>query len=994
MKLKISLFVLLLLNPYIYLKSQDKFISPSLVITGSYLGETPPLRDLPTLTDEDWQQMAFKAEQKMLNPKIRIRSYPYAAEALPKGPDPVWQRTMGGSRDTREPLINFTGQNSPYYPPDANGTVGPNHYMQTINTVYTIYNKAGDLLAGPTALNTLFSGVPGSSCNNGDPIVLFDEQADRWLVAEFSLCEATDYMLIAVSTTNDPTGTWHKYSFDVADVPDYEKFGVWQDGYYMGTNNSSGNDIYVFERSQMLIGGTAQGIGFDNPWRPTTIDGFMCVPPIDNDGAFAPAGTPGMFITINDDAIGGGTDQLWLYELDVDWTNPSNSTFTRTQQIDVAPFDSDFGDNWDNIKQPGTSKELDAIPQVIMNVPQYRNFGSYQTIVCCHTVDVDATDHAGIRWYELRNTGSGWTIRQQGTYAPDGNSRWMGSIMLNGFGEVGMAYSISSTSIFPGIRYTGQSASAYAAASGTMDVTEDIIQDGQASQTASNRYGDYAALQVDPFDNETFWFTTEYIGSGGTRSTKIASFQIGPVDFNANFTANNLNPIPNNIVNFTDLTTGGPVSWNWSFSPNNVTFLNGTTSTSQNPQVAFNSTGYYTVSLTVTDGTTNDTETKTDYIHAYTPGLWSGATSTDWNTASNWDGSVLPSSSTNVTIPVSPLHWPSFSGVFTLGNQCNNLTFDASTEMNIMGDMVINNGKVLNMSSGGLLNINGNWTNNGTFTAGTGTVKFSGAAPVLVASNVSTPDITSYDITTFDKGMTLLSDATSGPQGDDGNANVSIGFNFSFAGVDYTSLKVSVNGWISLNQSGTMGYDNNNLFITNTPNVTIAGWWDDLMDDGFSTVSYKREGTAPNRVFTAQWYRVLSYYAEATSRLNFQVKLYETSNIIELHYGDVETGIHNASESASIGIEDAIGGSGHFKEATTGSTTTSITNLNSSSDWPTINYRFIPETTKQTFNNLVIENTGTMVNFNVNTDVNGNFNLMPGGSFKISSGKTLRVTGN
>ena len=813
------------------------------------------------------------------------------------------------------------------------------------------------------------------------------------MVAEFSLCEATDYMLIAVSTTNDPTGTWHKYSFDVDDMPDYEKFGIWQDGYYMGTNNSTGNDIYVFQRSQMLVGGTAQGIGFNNPWRPTTIDGFMCVPPIDNDGTFAPAGSPGMFITINDDAIGGGTDQLWLYELDVDWTTPSNSTFTRIQQLDVAAFDSNFGEDWDNIQQPGTSKQLDAIPQVIMNVPQYRNFGSYQTIVCCHTVDVDGTDHAGLRWYELRKTGSDWSVRQQGTYAPDGNSRWMGSIMRNTSGELGIAYSISSASVYPGIRYAGQSATAFAAATGILDVTEDIIQNGISSQTATNRYGDYAALQVDPADNETFWFTTEYIGSSSARCTKIASFQIGPVGFNADFAANNLTPIPNSAVNFTDLTTGGPVSWNWSFTPATVTFLNGTSQSSQNPQVSFNTTGYYTVSLTVSDGTTNDTETKTDCIHAYTPGLWSGATSTDWNTASNWDGSVMPSSGTNVTIPVSPVRWPAFTGNFILGAQCNNLTFSNSTELNISGDLTINNGKVLDMTSGGLLNISGNWTNNGTFTAGTGTVNFSATTPVTVSSSVSTPDITSYIISYFPKGMTLLSGSTPGPQGDDGNSNVSIGFTFSFAGTNYTSLKVSANGWISLNQTGTMGYDNSALFITNAPNVTIAGWWDDLMDDGISVVSYKTEGTAPNRVFTAEWKQVLCYYAEATARLNFQVKLFETSNIIELHYGDVDAGTHHASEGASMGIEDVIGGAGHFKEATTGSSTTSVTNLVSSSNWPTVNYRYTPETLKQTFNNLVIGNTGGTVNLNVNTDVNGNLNLMPGGAFNVSSGKTLKLNG-
>ena len=161
-----------------------------------------------------------------------------------------------------------------------------------------------------------------------------------------------------------------------------------------------------------------------------SIDGFHCVPPVDNDGAFAPAGSPGLFITMNNDAWGGG-DQLWIYELAVNWAIPASSTFTLTQQLTVSAFDSNFGTDWTNIKQKGTTQKVDAIPQVIMNVPQYRNFGTYQTIVCCHTVDVDNTDHAGISWYELRKTTGTWSIRQQGTYAPDAHSRWMGSIMLN-----------------------------------------------------------------------------------------------------------------------------------------------------------------------------------------------------------------------------------------------------------------------------------------------------------------------------------------------------------------------------------------------------------------------------------------------------------------------------------------------------------------------------------------------------------------------------------
>jgi PKD repeat protein len=607
-KVALCLFLLSFVSG-LKLTAQDQPVFPAIIKSGVYHGLSPALKTLPALTDEEFQQLVIKGEQKALNKKLKERHYPYASTALPKGPDPVWQQDMGKIMGIKAPALNVNGQASPYYPSDANGAIGPDYYMQTINTVYTIYNKTtGAIVAGPTALNLLFSGVTGSEYNDGDPICLYDDQADRWVVAEFSISGSNDYMLIAVSATNDPTGQWHKYSFDVADTPDYEKFGIWRDGYYMGTNNSTGNDIYVFQRSQMLNGLTAQMVGFNNPWRPTTIDGFMCVPPIDNDGALAPEGAPGLFITINDDAIAGGADELWIYELSVNWTTPANSTFTRSQQVSVPAFDSNFGANWDNIKQPNTTRELDAVPQVIMNVPKYRNFGSYQTIVCCHTVDVDNTDHAGIRWYELRRTTGTWTLRQSGTYAPDGNSRWMGSIALNGNGQIGLGYSVSSTTVYPGIRYCGQSTSAYNAGTGTLDISEEVIQDATTSQTAYNRWGDYSAISIDPSNDNTFWFTTQY---GGSRQTKIAAFAFAPPALTAAFTGAPTSICTGGQVTFTDQSLGTPTSWSWSFP-------GGTPATSdiQNPVVTYSSPGTYSVTLTVGDGSGTNTLTRTDYITA------------------------------------------------------------------------------------------------------------------------------------------------------------------------------------------------------------------------------------------------------------------------------------------------------------------------------------------------------------------------------------------
>jgi len=1153
-------FIILMMLIAISTGAQDKSIGPSLVITGTYHGETPPLSELPVMTPTEWQAMAEKAEQKILNPKIRTRSYPYAETALPEGPDPVWQKDPGGNREILNFPFVFEGQVSPFYPPDANGTVGPDHYMQTVNMVYAIYNKTGALLAGPTALNTLFSGVPGSECNNGDPIVLYDEQAGRWLVAEFSLCGANDYMLIAVSTTGDPTGTWHKYSFDVDDVPDYEKLGIWQDGYYMGTNNASGKDIYVFERSMMLLGLSAQAVGFDNPWRPTTTDGFMCVPPLDNDGPFAPAGEPGLFITINDDAIGGGTDQLWIYELDVDWANPENSTFALAQQLDVAAFDSNFGLNWDNIKQPGTFRELDAIPQVVMNPPQYRNFGTHETIVCCHTVDVDDTDHAGIRWYELRRiAGSEWTLRQLGTYAPDGHSRWMGSIMLNGQQEIALGYSISGSNIYPGIRISGQSAGAYNDASGVLDIPEGFVHAGEFSQTGANRWGDYSAMQVDPINDGTFWFTSMYLGNNDTKKTKIASFNFSTSALNADFFASNTNPPVNTAVGLVDISTGSRESWLWDISPETFVFTGGTSDSSPNPQVKFTAAGSYSITLTISNDTESDTIIKADYIlaedcgslafpffedfseetlpscwinsdkqgngqvwrfdnpgsrvintatasngfaildsdfygpgegqdadlispsfnfHDYTsvilsfqhyynhstgtsatfscsidggntwitiqswtastsnaesfsqnlsaqiagqenvkfkwnytgssgfwwavddiaitvsgPNIWTGTSSSLWSSGMNWSYGMVPTSADPVLIPATITTWPVFTGDLTIGSSCGDLAIESGGNLTVTGNVNIDPGHSLTFYGDGELEVGGNWINNGSFIPGQGNVNFSGTNPSIISSPYIVNDISQYERTTFPWNMTLLTGATTGPTGDNGYMDVPLGFLFNYIGVAYDQVRISTNGWITMNMSGTTNSVNSSLFTILVPNTTIAPWFDNLSDDNTSVVSYKTEGSAPSRVFIVQWHRVLTFNSQATARISFQVKLFETSNMIEFHYGNLESGSHSPNEGASIGIEDNIGGSGHFIEATTGSMITGITNLKSEFQWPGVNYRFLPSNA-ETFYLLSVSKSGAALEFNNDAVILGNMTLAPGAALNIKNGITVKILGN
>ena len=191
------------------LQSQNIPVHPSEIGIGTFLGISKPLRDLPRITDEEFQQLQSRAEQKERNKQLRFRSYPYASTALPQGPDPVWQQNMGTTHQPSGPIVNFNGQDSPYFPPDCNGVTGPNHFMQTINCVYAIYSKTGSLVAGPTNMNLIFGSVPGSNYNDGDPIILYDEQADRWLGTEFTISGYNDYILMAVSTTNDRTGPWY-----------------------------------------------------------------------------------------------------------------------------------------------------------------------------------------------------------------------------------------------------------------------------------------------------------------------------------------------------------------------------------------------------------------------------------------------------------------------------------------------------------------------------------------------------------------------------------------------------------------------------------------------------------------------------------------------------------------------------------------------------------------------------------------------------------------
>ena len=422
---------------------------------------------------------------------------------------------------TFEGVSNLSG----VLPPDTNGDVGPNHYMQWVNLSFAIYSKTGTLLYGPAAGNTLWSGFGGvcQTSNDGDPIVLYDQLADRWMVSQFAVPGGASgyHQCIAVSQTGDPTGAWYRYDFlwSNTNMNDYPHFGVWADGYYMTVHEFAnaatwaGQGVAVFERSQMLQGLPARMVKFNLYSTDPNMGGML---PTDLDGPAPAAGTPNYFVEPDDDTFGFAQDQVQVWAFHTDWTNPANSTFTRAATLPTAAFDSDMcGYARTCIPQSGTTAKLDAISDRAMYRAQFRDFGGYQTILLNHTVDATSTDRAGIRWYELRNTGgAGWGINQQSTFSPDATQRWMGSVAMNSNGDIGLGYSASSSGMFPAMRYTGRLA---ADPLNTMTQGEGTLIAGTGAQThTAARWGDYSMLSVDPSDDCTFWFTSEYVQTTGS----------------------------------------------------------------------------------------------------------------------------------------------------------------------------------------------------------------------------------------------------------------------------------------------------------------------------------------------------------------------------------------------------------------------------------------------------------------------------------------------
>ena len=413
-------------------------------------------------------------------------------------------------------------------PLDPTGDVGPDHYVQMVNTMFAVFAKDGTLLAGPLDINRLWDGA-GGTCeanNDGDPVVLYDQLADRWLLTQFYLEDlffGPYGMCVAVSQTGDPTGAYHLYEVPAPWFNDYPKLGVWDDAYFLTTQPGGFNkaDLTALDRDALLAGEPTQIVRFSV--NPTT---FLLPPDLDGSTP-PPPGTPGWFTSFeNRFTDAAGADRLTVYAFDADFDDPTSSSLDVAAEVPVAPFvpvcDDQLGGRC--VTQPDTGVTLDALDEIPMFRAAYRNFGDQQTIVGSFAHGVGSADDpvAATRWWELRNTGGTWALHQEGDLAGGTLNRWASSTAQDRNGGLAVGYSASDLTTFPSIRYAGRSP---LDPLGTLG-PEATMVDGGGSSIESDRWGDYTTLSIDPVDDCTFWYTNTYYPQTGIElNSAIGSFR-------------------------------------------------------------------------------------------------------------------------------------------------------------------------------------------------------------------------------------------------------------------------------------------------------------------------------------------------------------------------------------------------------------------------------------------------------------------------------------
>ncbi|MEM1095501.1 MAG: choice-of-anchor D domain-containing protein [Bacteroidota bacterium] len=437
------------------------------------------------------------------------------------------------------PFVNFDGpavsdNPSGLAPPDPSGAIGINQYVQMSNLITEIFDRDGNSLTGPFPSNAFFTGL-GGACqndNDGDPIVIYDAINDRWVVSQFAVTTGTS-QCIAVSETGDATGDYFVYEFQQPGFNDYPKIGL----------SPSGDELFVtyrmFQAADFMVGtiidyaSMRQGmpateIAFDiqdavNSLGETlSIDGFL---PVNYTGT-APSTANGFFGGHIDDGAGASADQFVMVEV-TSFDFGTGDINVDVTGLAVDPFDSNFCGTFGGcIDQPAGGGTLDALAGFTMFSLSAREIGGELSMVTTHTTDV-GTNHAAIRWYEFRRPAAGWNVKQQGTYAPDADDRWMGSAAQDADGNIFIGYTVSGANTNPTIAYAAHTVGA---AAGTLNIDETIIHASGGVQTSNlTRWGDYSQASVDPVNPNTFWYTHEYIPSTGSFNwaTRVAGVDLG-----------------------------------------------------------------------------------------------------------------------------------------------------------------------------------------------------------------------------------------------------------------------------------------------------------------------------------------------------------------------------------------------------------------------------------------------------------------------------------
>jgi Carboxypeptidase regulatory-like domain len=464
------------------------------------------------------------------------------------------------------PIFTFEGQaeanNNPVAPPDTNGAVGPNHYVQTVNNHVRIFNKAGVQIGADFLQSSLFANLGGvcAASDKGDPVVLYDRMANRWILTQFgftALNAPPYHECVAISRTPDPTGSYFAYDFQLpgTEFPDYPKLGSWPDAYYMSTNQFNnggpfdGVGAFAFDRSKMLVGDPSASFIYFNLNLTTHPEGIFGMLPSDHDGLLPPpAGVPNVFIYFTNTQFGDPADGLRLFNFHADFTTPANSTFLETQTTYATPlplsaFDARVPGGRGHVKQPppasnvstgsnDNSDRLDSVGERMMYRLQYFNRNGVESLVSNFTVNVSGNNitgsnsdanqilyQAGFRYFQLQrnNPVAPYAVAEQATFAPGANNaatgpnRWMASAAADNQNNLAVGYSISSTSINPSLNYAARAFND--PPNGLFQGEGTLFAGTGVQRQTSHRWGDYSALQVDPSDDCTFWFTSEYYTS-------------------------------------------------------------------------------------------------------------------------------------------------------------------------------------------------------------------------------------------------------------------------------------------------------------------------------------------------------------------------------------------------------------------------------------------------------------------------------------------------